>query len=586
MFKYLILTVVFILMVMSCTKEDVSITAIANDYHEERLLLFPIDATLAGDNRYNDLLPNYNSKAFKKELIAFYEKYLALLAKVDKTQLSAEDKLTHEILEWECTIHLEDLQYPSELMPIDQFWSLNLFVGQLASGSAAQPFKTVQDYENWLKRVDGYISWCDSAISNMKEGIVSGYVLPESLIKKVIPQIASFSAGPVGNHHFYLPVTLLPENFSAEEKEKITAAYSSMVLEKIIPVHQRLLTFLENEYLPAGRVSSGYSDLPRGGEWYKTLIKYYTTTTMTADEIHNLGLAEVQRILQEMEEVKETVGFKGDLKAFFDHVLTNKKLIPFDQPDQVIANFNKIHARMKPFLAELFDLVPKTQFEVRRTEAFREVSASAEYNSGSIDGTRPGIFYQPIPNVKKHNVFKDESLFLHEAIPGHHYQISLQQENTTLPAFRQTLWYSAYGEGWALYTENLGRELGLYEDPYQYFGMLSAEIHRAIRLVVDTGIHAKGWTREQAIQYSLANEAETEADVVREIERYMAGPAQALSYKIGQLKIRELRAKANEELGEKFNIREFHNKVLESGCIPLNILERKINNWIQSEKQI
>lgn len=258
--------------------------------------------------------------------------------------------------------------------------------------------------------------------------------------------------------------------------------------------------------------------------------------------------------------------------------------MPFTEPQQVIDNFNAIHEEMKPNLDKLFDLKPKTPFVVKRTEAFREKSASAEYNPGSVDGTRPGIFYVPIPDVKKYNFYADEDLFLHEAIPGHHYQISLQQENTSLPEFRKTIWFNAYGEGWALYTESLGKELGLYQDPYQYFGMLSAEMHRAIRLVVDTGLHTKGWTREQAIQYSMENEAEPAESIVAEIERYMAIPGQALSYKIGQLKIRELRTKAEKELGAKFSIKEFHNQVLESGCLPLKILEDKINNWIQSKK--
>tara|TARA_B000000532_G_C18862319_1_gene404670 strand:- start:1173 stop:1895 length:723 start_codon:yes stop_codon:yes gene_type:complete len=239
---------------------------------------------------------------------------------------------------------------------------------------------------------------------------------------------------------------------------------------------------------------------------------------------------------------------------------------------------------MLPYVNNLFELQPKTKFEVRRTEAFREASAAAQYNPGSLDGTRPGIFYVPIPNVKKYNTYSDEDLFLHEAIPGHHYQISLQQENELLPSFRKDLWYSSYGEGWALYAESLGSELGLYKDPYQYFGMLSAEIHRAIRLVVDTGIHSKGWSREKAIEYSLNNEAESKESIISEIERYMANPGQALSYKIGQLKIQELRDNAQKVLGEKFDIKVFHRKILESGCIPLQLLEQKIVNWINYEK--
>jgi uncharacterized protein (DUF885 family) len=293
-----------------------------------------------------------------------------------------------------------------------------------------------------------------------------------------------------------------------------------------------------------------------------------------------LGLQEVDRIQKEMIKVKNQVGFKGDIKEFFNYVRGNKELMPYNKAEQVIEHFNNIHNSMKPNLNKLFDKVPKTKFEVRRTEAFRENSASAQYNSGSLDGTRPGIFYCPVPNAKEYNIFTDESLFLHEAIPGHHYQFSLQQENIHLPKFRRLLWYSAYGEGWALYTEALGKELGLYTDPYQYFGMLSAEIHRAIRLVVDVGMHVKGWTREQAIQYSIDNEAQSERTIIREIERYMANPGQALSYKIGQLKILELRAKAETTLGENFDIREFHNQVLESGCVPLKILDAKINGWI------
>jgi uncharacterized protein (DUF885 family) len=258
--------------------------------------------------------------------------------------------------------------------------------------------------------------------------------------------------------------------------------------------------------------------------------------------------------------------------------------MPFTDPQQVIDNFNAIHDKMKPQIDKLFDMQPKTEFEVRRTEKFREASASAQYNPGSLDGTRPGIFYVPIPDVTSYNIYSDEDLFLHEAIPGHHFQVSLTQENENLPQFRKTLWYSAYGEGWALYTESLGKELGLYDDPYQYFGMLSAEMHRAIRLVVDTGIHTKGWSREKAIQYSLDNEAESEASITAEIERYMAIPGQALSYKIGQLKILELRAKAEQELGDNFDIKSFHNEILESGSLPLALLEEKINAWINSLK--
>jgi len=454
----------------------------------------------------------------------------------------------------------------------------------LASGAGAQPFKTVEDYQNWMQRLNGYIDWLASAEANMRKGMTEGYVLPKSLIVKVLPQLEAMTISDLDKHLFTAPIRNFPEDFTEEEKSSLTSDYKRLVSSRIIPAYKSLHDFMANEYLESGRESSGIDALPNGSDYYNYQIKLYTTTNMTASEIHDLGLAEVARIRGEMEKVKAEVGYDKDLKSFFDYVRNNKELMPFTDPQQVIDNFNAIHERMKPQIEKLFDVKPKTAFEVRRTEAFRENSASAEYNPGSLDGTRPGIFYTPIPDVTKYNTYSDESLFLHEAIPGHHYQISLTQESEELPQFRKTLWYSGYGEGWALYTESLGKELGLMTDPYQYFGMLGAEMHRAIRLVVDTGMHSKGWTREQAIQYSLDNEAESEASIISEIERYMANPGQALSYKIGQLKIRELRTNAANELGDKFDIREFHNQVLETGCVPLALLENKINKWVASKK--
>ncbi len=551
-----------------------------DNYYEDKLPLYPLEATMNGDNRYNDQFPNDLTKDYKKKLVDFYSKYQAELGKYDREELNEEEKTSFDLLSWECSINLELLTFPTQLMPINQIFSTHLMVAQLASGASMQPFKTVEDYDNWLKRVDGFTVWCDTAIVNMREGIKKGYVLPVPLIKKMIPQLADMDHGPTAQHLFYTPVTKFPDSFAADDKARLTKGYTAMVEEKVIPAFKRLHDFVEKEYLPAGRSTSGFMDLPNGKALYDAYIKYYTTTSMTSDEIHALGLSEVERISKEMLKVKEQVGFKGNLKAFFADVRTNKKLMPFTKPEEVIAHFNQIHETMKPNLRKLFDLTPKAAFEVRRTETFREASASAEYNPGLADGSRPGVFYVPIPNVKEYNDVSDESLFLHEAIPGHHYQISLQQENKALPTFRKNIWYSAYGEGWALYCESLGKELGLYTDPYQYFGMLSAEMHRAIRLVVDTGIHSKGWSREKAIQYSIDHEAESEESITAEVERYMAGAGQALSYKIGQLKIRELRSKAEKEKGDKFNIQAFHNKVLESGCVPLNLLEAKINTWI------
>ncbi len=566
-----------------------NIQTVFDQYYEDKLQLYPLTATFSGDNRYNDVLPNNITKSYRASLKAFYAKYKNKLLQYNKSELSADDQTSYDVLQWECDIHLEALSFPTHLMPITQMnassdfnISLHLIMGQLAGGMGAQPFKTVVDYENWIKRLDAFTVWCDTAIANMRIGIEKGYVLPRALTQKVIRQMADLDHGPVVEHLFYSPIKLMPESFSQEKKKRLEKEYTEIVAKKIIPAFRLLHDFLQKEYLPVCRKTTGISALPKGAALYNHKIKYFTTTEMTADEIFNLGLQEVDHIQKEMIKVKDQVGFKGDMKGFFDYIREKKELMPYTKAEQVIEHFKEIHEIMKPNLAKLFNNVPKTAFEIRRTEAFRESSASMEYSSGSLDGSRPGIFYVPVPSPREYNIYTDEEAFLHEAIPGHHYQISLQQENTALPKFRRTTGYDAYSEGWALYSESLGKELGLYTDSYQYLGMLAWDMHRAIRLVVDVGMHVKGWTREQAIQYSLDHEPEPEDVIISEIERYMANPGQALSYKIGQLKIRELRARAESTLGEKFDIREFHDNVLELGSVPLKILEIKINEWIES----
>ena len=550
-------------------------------YNEDNLKMNPIEATFQGDKRYNAQLPNTLTQKYKGKTRRTLERYHTDLQKINRNELDATQQVSYDVLKWEIDIAQAGLDFKTELLPLDQFSGFHLMIGQLASGQSAQPFETPEDYENWLARVGAFREMLDTAVVNMRAGVEQGYVLPASLIAKLQPQLDDLTAEPLEKHLFYGPVNNMPESFSDEDRERFTKRYRQMI-EEVTESFRNVSTFVRDEYVPAGRASSGISEIPNGAAYYQHLIKEYTTTDMTADEIHQLGLTEVERISKEMEKVKRQVGFNGTLLQFFDHVRERKALMPFTEPEQVIENFEAIHERMKPQLEKLFDQVPETPFEVRRTEAFREASASAEYNPGSRDGSRPGVFYVPIPDVRAYNMFADEDLFLHEAIPGHHYQISLTQENDDLPDFRRSLWYSAYGEGWALYSESLGKELGLYTDPYQYFGMLSAEMHRAIRLVVDTGLHSKGWTREEAIQYSLENEAESEASITAEIERYMAIPGQALSYKIGQLKIMELRARAEEKLGADFDIKAFHNLVLRPGCVPLAVLEGMVEEWMVS----
>lgn len=576
------------------SKSDVErVDSLFEAFHEFKLRINPIEASKGGDYRFNDKIANFISDEYQTDLINNYNQFIKAIDNIEMSSLSPSQRMSLKVMRWDCAIKKEGLEnevvtvaspiydLPNfKLMPLAQITSLQLYVSQLAGGRSVHPFESVKDYNDWLKRVDEYLLWIDTAIENMKKGMDKGLVLPKVLIERMISQLHPFIETPVEEHIFYKPILLLSEEVSDVDRNQLSTDYREMIEDKLVPKYTELRKFLQESYLPAGRNTTGLSDLPNGRKTYDYLIRLHTSTNMTADEIFELGKKEVERIKGEMEKVMAEIGFEGNLSAFLDHVRSNPKQMPFSKPEEVIANFNGIHDKMKAQLDQLFDVAPKAGFEVRRTEAFREASASAEYVPGTKDGSRPGVFYVPIPDVKNYNKFSDEALFLHEAIPGHHFQLSLQQENQELPEFLHPEGMGVYVEGWALYAESLGKELGLYEDPYQYFGMLSMEMHRAIRLVVDAGMHAKGWTREQAIQYSLENEADSEASITSEIERYMATPGQALSYKIGQLKIRELRTRAETALGDKFDIRDFHRQVLGSGSLPLSLLEEKIDEWI------
>ena len=565
-------------------KPKVDFSAFTKQYFDDKNALFPLDATQYGQNQYNDQLVFEMTDSYRKKLSEFYANYEKNLAQFDQKDLNEEEQNSYKIIKWEVAVGKEVLQQPSNLLPIQQFNGTHLTMGQFAGGTSAQPFANEKDYRNFLVRMEKFAVWIDSAMVYMKKGMAQKVVLPKALTVKIIPEFQDLITANPTDNLYYSAIKLMPKTIPAAKQDQLAAAYAQVISQKLVPQFQKMVAFLQTEYLPACRNTSGIGALPFGKDLYAAYAKQWTTTTLDPETIHQLGLKEVARLQAEMELVKHEVGYKGSLKEFMNEVRSSPKLKPFKTPEQVLANFDRIYQKIKPNVDRLFSLQPKTKFEIRRTEAFRENSASAEYMQGSADGTRPGIFYVPVPDAKNYNVLEDEDLFLHEAIPGHHFQVSLQQESTTLPDFRKFNWFGAYGEGWALYTESLGKELGLYQDPYQYLGMLNDEMHRAIRLVVDTGIHCKGWTREQAIHYSLDNEAESEASITSEIERYMAIPGQALSYKIGQLKILELRQKAETQMGKKFDIKKFHEKVLESGVMPLALLESKMNAWIASEK--
>lgn len=566
-------------------KPNPQLASLLDTYFDDLLELYPIGATMVGDTRYNDRLYPDFTDSYQARVKALVQSTVDKLHAIDRESLNENDKISYDFLDTYASMQLEEAKYPFNLIPTDQMWGDHLMFGQLASGGGAQPFKTVQDYNNWLKRVDAMDVWMDSAIVYFRKGMAQGITLPKPLVQKMIPQFEAMVTADPKQNLYYGPVKAFPGGFSDAEKQQLTTAYTAAITNKVVPMNRRMAEFLKNEYLPKARTSSGYSAMPRGADYYRLMVRMATTTNKTPEEIYQLGLQEVARIRTEMEALKNSVGFKGDLKAFFAHLNAEPKFKPFKTPEEVLNAFRQIHEKIKPRLKEQFGTEPKTPFEIRQTEAFRAASASAEYNA-SPDNKKPGIFYVPILDAKQFTITSGmESLFLHEAIPGHHYQISLQRENKNLPKLRQYDSYStAYVEGWALYCESLGKDLGLYTDPYQRMGALGDEMHRAVRLVVDVGLHLKGMSREEAIKYMMDNEPISEQGATAEIERYMSGPGQALSYKIGQLKIRELRTKYEKQLGNKFKISDFHAEVLKDGSMPLNTLEAKLDRWAAGVK--
>ena len=554
-------------------------------YFEEMLELNPLLATFIGDNRYNDRLPNDIGPEQRAKYRDLNERYLASAKGIDPEALDGPDRISLEIFLRERERALESERFPDYLIPIDQARGLLTTMPALGSGTNAQPFVTVQDYDNWLRRVDGQVVWMDQAIVNMREGMAKGVVQPRPLIEKVLPQLDAMIVDDPTSSDYYGPIRNFPAEFGAADRERLTAAYTSTIRDQLVPAYRRLRTFLHDEYLPRARTSVAWTALPDGKAWYAFYVAEHTTTSMTPEEIHQLGLSEVARILGEMNKVREKVGFQGDLHAFFAYLRTDPKFY-YTRGADLVAGYMDVKKRIDAALPKLFSVFPKADYEVREVEAFRARSAAgAYYQQASADGTRPGIFYVNTYDLKSQPRFGMETLSLHEASPGHHFQQSIQQELTGLPRFRRFGGdYTAYVEGWALYAEFLGPELGLFTDPYQWFGRLNDEQLRAMRLVVDTGLHAKGWSREQAIEYMIANSTLAPSDVESEVERYIAWPGQALGYKVGDLRIQAQRRKAEAALGPKFDVRDFHREVLSDGAVPMEILERKIDRWIEAHR--
>ncbi|AWV06787.1 DUF885 domain-containing protein [Marilutibacter maris] len=573
----------------AATAEDASARAerlnqIYADYWEAFLELNPVMATFQGDPRYNAELPDFGSVEYRQRSEQFTRDWLAKVEAVGSDGLQGQDLLNYEIFVGDARETLDGLEYPDWMMPINQMGSLATYAAQFGSGTSLQPFKTVKDYEDWLKRADRFPVLFDTDIANMRQGIETGVVQPRALMVKVIPQLDALIKDKPEDTLFWGPVKNFPEDFSDADKQRLTEAYRALIADRLMPAYRKLRAFINDEYLPATRDSVGLDKLPDGQSWYAFNARQSTSSDLSPAQIHQIGLDEVARIHDEIRKVMVEVGFEGSLQDFFKF-MQNDPRFSFDSEEALLAHYRALEEKIDAKIPEQFSLTPKAPFEIRPVEPFRAQSAAGgEYMSPSEDGSRPGIFYVNTYDLPTRKTWDAEDLYLHEAIPGHHFQLALQQELENVPAFRRFGGETAFTEGWGLYAESLGKDLGVYTDPYSYFGYLQNELWRAIRLVTDTGLHSKGWTREQVIDYMRENSAESLTQSTAEAERYIAWPGQALAYKIGELKIKELRARAEKALGDNFDVRGFHAEVLKDGAVPLDVLEAKVDRWIASQQ--
>ena len=558
------------------------------DSDEDNLKRNPISALFRGDLRYADRLGDYISDGYFAAERKATEKELKRLTSIDRNALNATDRISYDVFKWQADTTLRGLQ-PNMLAltavrPIDHFFGFHTFYPDLASGQGAAPFKTLADYDNNLKRHREFILILDNAIGRFREGMKSGVVQPKLVVNNVIDQLNLQLEQGVEGSTYYGPVKAFPEGISATDQSRLRADYVATIKMGIIPAYTRLRDFLKNEYLPVARDGVGLVAMKGGPQLYDYLIESNTTVKMGADEVHALGLSEVSRIRKQMDDIRVQTGFNGDLKAFFNYFRDDPKF-KFSSKEDMRDTFLAIGKKVDERVREQFSTIPKSPLEIRPVPDYKEkTDAGGSYQSGTPDGSRPGVFFYNSYDLPSRSKPESETLYLHEAVPGHHFQISLAQENDALPSFMRFGGNTAYAEGWALYAESLWKELGVESDPYYRFGGLNDEMLRAMRLVGDSGIHSKGWTRDQSIQYMLDNSGTGRTDATAEVERYIAIPGQALAYKVGQLTILKLKARAQAALGSKFDPREFHAQILMTGALPMAVLEKKIDDWIASKR--
>ena len=564
-------------------KQSVRLRRLFSDYYQANARFDPIGATYSGDNRFDDQLGMSIAPRQRAQQLARYRSFAKRLQAINPTQLSQTDRTSHEILSFELATALSLAPFPDHLLPIDQMGGLPVVLAKFASGKGSQPLNTPQQYRAYLSRLNQLSGWIDQAISNMREGIKTGVVLPRALVVSALPQYQKLVSRTAEANVFYTPIINMPTGFSVADRSAFADSYRNEIDKRLNPALERLANFLEKDYVPAARSSAGWSALPKGADWYTARVGASTTTALTSGQIHAIGQKEVLRIQRQFAELGPKMGYTGPAAGLPNWVASQDKYRPFKSEQEINDVYRKLNETLKTKLPSLFSLMPKAPLEIRAEPELTRATASDHYTPPSDDGSRPGIFWSVVNDPTRYPKVKMTTLLLHEGSPGHHFQIALQLEQK-LPEFRKFGGNSAYAEGWALYAEALGKEMGLYDEPDQYFGHLNFELLRAARLVVDTGLHVQGWTREQAIAYLRETVGESEEDAKSAIERYMAWPAQALAYKIGAMKIMELRERSASALGDKFSLPAFHTVVLGEGALPLAVLEAKVDRWIAASK--
>jgi len=547
---------------------------------EYRMIAIPESATWRGYPGQNNRWSNLSMEAIADGKESARQTLKAILS-FDRANLSEDNRLNYDLFRRDAEMAIERQQFPAEFLVLNQMDGLPRDVPSMI---AMMPSAKTKDYEDILARLGGIPVLIDQTIELLQEGLRRGIVPPKVPLRTVADQVS----GQVHISPMTSPMLskfkIFPDTIPAAEQTRLTEAAKAVYADEVRPALKRLHLFLRDEYVTNCRATVGRSALPNGRAWYDHQIKHYTTTTLGADEIHDIGLREVNRIRSEMEAIRKKVGFEGDLYAFFEFLRTDPQFY-YNTAEELLAGYRDICKRADPELTKLFRNLPRQPYGVIPVPSYIEKSVTtAYYQPGSNDAGRAGFFFANTYDLKSRPKWEMEALALHEAVPGHHLQLAVADEIVGLPEFRKYGRYTGYVEGWGLYSESLGEEMGFYTDLYSKFGQLTYEMWRAIRLVVDTGIHAKGWSRQRAIDFFKANAGKTEHDITVEVDRYIVWPGQALAYKLGELKLKELRSRATAELGDKFDIRSFHDEIVWNGALPLSILDRQINNWIAAEQ--